>query len=263
MFGLFKSASEWYREGNDALRANDNHKAIECYRKSIAKEPNGWPAYSNMGAAYSGLEQHQDALECFNIALQINPYDPATLGNRAISRKELGDLHGALEDENLTIQYDPGNPNHYLNRARTKQKLGHYLSSVDDCTKGVGLPSLGNWHQARLYSTRAIGRYYAQQWDWARDDMTYAIQHKPESLAYYYLWRGAINLGAGKTEDALQDYLRGLRDLTGNAASAAHRAAPLIERKQYREAAGVLSGVKHEEEALVPLVEYLEKQKGG
>jgi len=51
-------------------------KAIECFKKSLAINPQGWSSMWALGKIYQRLGEHPTALDWFARALEINPTQP-------------------------------------------------------------------------------------------------------------------------------------------------------------------------------------------
>ena len=58
-----ETAEEWNIKCIVFAISGEYEKAIECFGKAIALDPNSAAAYNNRGTAYSGLKQYEKAIE--------------------------------------------------------------------------------------------------------------------------------------------------------------------------------------------------------
>jgi len=64
------------------------------YHHTIARNPNGWTAYSNLGVYVESLGRHDEAYELFRKTLELRPNDATMLSNMGHIRLKLGERDG-------------------------------------------------------------------------------------------------------------------------------------------------------------------------
>ena len=69
------------------------------YRDTIAKNPAGWTAYSNLGVYVEMQGRHDEALELFEKAYELRPDDAVMLTNYGHIRRKLGEQNGFKDGE--------------------------------------------------------------------------------------------------------------------------------------------------------------------
>jgi len=84
------AANPLYNLANLYRDLNDVSNAIDCYKMTIAINPNCSDAWINMGSILDDNGQSQAALECYEAALLIDTEDHITWSNRGNSLRTLG-----------------------------------------------------------------------------------------------------------------------------------------------------------------------------
>ncbi|HEY1602989.1 MAG TPA: tetratricopeptide repeat protein [Pirellulales bacterium] len=64
------------------------------YHDTIAKNPHGWTAYSNLGVYVEMQGRHDEALELLQKAYELRPSDPVMITNYGHIRRKLGEQNG-------------------------------------------------------------------------------------------------------------------------------------------------------------------------
>ena len=75
----------YYNLGLAHYNKGEYSKAVECYNKAIALEPNDAEAYNNRGVAYSKLGRRKDAKRDYAKAYELDPNDKVFQGNKKLS----------------------------------------------------------------------------------------------------------------------------------------------------------------------------------
>src|SRR6185295_3444384 len=87
-----ESAKSLFLEGLSAERSGNKAKAIELYKRSVAKEPGSEDAkfsLNNLGVIHSQQREFKEAGFVFGQVVEIDPYYPLGLYNYATTLDEL------------------------------------------------------------------------------------------------------------------------------------------------------------------------------
>lgn len=99
-------ANEIKEQGNEFLKQNELDKAIECYLRAIAIDPNFADAYFNLGKAYNLKKQYKEAAQALEKAKELNPNDIETIIVLGESYKHSGQYNFAIRNFETALQKD-------------------------------------------------------------------------------------------------------------------------------------------------------------
>jgi len=101
-----ESAEEWFKKGNEATEARDYEKAIRCFDRTVALEPNHLGGYRNMGCVFGMRSMWDEAIEPFKKALAMNPDDAQIHHNLGFCWYKKGMLDEAVAEFEKAIALD-------------------------------------------------------------------------------------------------------------------------------------------------------------
>jgi tetratricopeptide (TPR) repeat protein len=137
-----ETAEQWYDMGSSYHDWGNCEKAIECYTKSIAIDPNYALSYESRGNCYNLTGKYTEALSDLNKALEIgmdSSWNAHAYDDRAWANGELGNLDQALKDANTSIALNPEASSPYGTRAWIFGELKMYEAALDDFNKSLSL----------------------------------------------------------------------------------------------------------------------------
>ena len=68
-----KTAAEWKKEGNQAFKNSNHHKAIDCYTQAIKLDPKDHSFYSNRAICLFNLGKFMECVADCDRCLEIKP----------------------------------------------------------------------------------------------------------------------------------------------------------------------------------------------
>lgn len=96
---IFDDAFSW-------VQRREWSRALDGFRRCLAKNKNHVQSYGNMGICYAQLGRKQEALQALDQALEIDPnYEPALFNRVAIAQIEEGDTSKMGELKMAAIEY--------------------------------------------------------------------------------------------------------------------------------------------------------------
>ena len=207
-------AIAYYKRGNAYRDADNASKAVDDYTQAIRIDRSMTLAYLNRGIAFRYLGQAQRALEDFTHGIQSNSQVAAVWIERAITYNDLQQYVQAVADYTQAVRITPADGEAWAWRGMSHGQLSEWRRSWEDCEVGIRLgvrPSeLGG-----AYS--CTGRALAQMNDYAGaiSELSRSIELNPASpgpdgSAVTYQNRGWAYEQAGRIEDALRDYEKGI-----------------------------------------------------
>ena len=101
-----ESAEEWFKKGNEATEARDYEKAIRCFDRTVALDPNHLGGYRNMGCVFGMRGMWDEAIEPFKKALAMNPDDAQIHHNLGFCWYKKGMLDEAIAEFEKAIALD-------------------------------------------------------------------------------------------------------------------------------------------------------------
>jgi tetratricopeptide (TPR) repeat protein len=164
------------------------------YRDTIAKNPRGWVAYTNLGAYLEAIGRQNEAVELARDAVRLNPGEPTVHNNLGSTLLRVGEADGFAPGQldEIIAELEIG-----LQLARTKPGLSHVAPAILS-NLGSSLMKLGNRN------------------GFQSDQLERAIAHLNEALRLAPDFVGAHNnlasalLTANRPNEALAHYSRSL-----------------------------------------------------
>ena len=141
-------------------RQTENYADAETlYRMSIERNPDSWPAYSNLGAIFLQNRQVDEAISYCRKALEIKP-DSAeaqyNLGNCFLAQ---GDFAQAIAPYRAALRSQPGNAKTHNNLASCLAAAGKVNEALEQFEEAIRLdPSYAEAHYNLGYILVQLGR---------------------------------------------------------------------------------------------------------
>ena len=181
-------------------------RAIEDFNAALRLSPNETSVLQNRGFAYSEKGQYDQAIADFNKALSLDPNDSTTLVERGRAYRRKGLLDNAIEDFTNAIRLNLDDAEAFRGRGIAFRQKGLHKRALDDFDAAIRRDSNNSF----FYYSRGVERFYLGQFDLAREDLSRAIELKPDYI-YSALWFYLAQSRAGK--DGKKDLKRNTRQL--------------------------------------------------
>lgn len=189
------SEDYYLREANRYCELGEFEKAITCYDKALAKNPDNYNVYIDKGITLGDMmTKEEEAVNIFSEAIKRFPGKAYAYYCRAESYMRMGKYENALEDYNSTLKIAVGSGNVPVRIKGVDNEFFHYDFGYDD----------DDIDPYTVYSDRAIAYYYLDSIMPAWIDLNFCIS-KSKELAQSYYWRAFIYLKMHKTHDACND----------------------------------------------------------
>ncbi len=187
---------------NQTLKDKNYIKALDLANKLIEQENSG-KSYELRGYVEYLLQNYSESIADYTRAINIKP-TPNTYFFRALCKEQLQDFYGVLSDYDKIIELGIPPDNNdmatiYNNKAYTLVRLKRYNDALPLVNKAIDL----NSNQWFIWDTR--GELYFQLGNYMKciDDMTKAIELKPDQNSYYF--RGLAKIKIGNKDGGCQD----------------------------------------------------------
>eukprot|EP00118_Oscarella_pearsei_P025263 m.307856 g.307856 ORF g.307856 m.307856 type:complete len:553 (+) comp42942_c0_seq1:67-1725(+) len=102
-----KTAEQFKQEGNDALKAGDLDKAVDCYTKAIEIDPENAVLYSNRSAAYAKKNDLTNAAKDGQKVIDIRPEWSRGYSRKGYSLFQQGKYDEAKEIYEKGLKFEP------------------------------------------------------------------------------------------------------------------------------------------------------------
>ncbi|MDD3877439.1 MAG: tetratricopeptide repeat protein [Bacteroidales bacterium] len=171
------------------------------FKDAIAKYPEAWLAYNNIGVIYNKKKMYQEAVVYFDNAIKYNPKYVKAHYNRGNSKLELGLNSEAIIDFTRAIELDGRHYMAYYNRGLAKHRMDLNQEAIIDYTKAIELDT----NYAEAYNSRGWTWFLTNEYEKAMADFDRAILLKP-TLDIAYNNRGWLKFTMNDFQGALNDY---------------------------------------------------------
>ena len=147
----FIDENSFVRAGNAFREGGDPDRAIEQYKKALARNPGGLDALVNLGSVLSEKQDLQGAADTLNQALALAPTNAAAYYNLSILHAKQGNFDEAIRCGNESVRWDPASASAHnnlgvflLEKGRLDEALAHLTEAIRlDPGKGNAYFSLG------------------------------------------------------------------------------------------------------------------------
>ena len=157
---------------------------IADYSACIDLAPEHFRAWSNRGAAWQCLGDHDRAVADYTAAIRLQPSHSASHHSRGVSREQLDQWEDAISDFTRALQLDETQAASNVARGRLYDRMGDHESAVADFSSALAkLAPSDDSDRAELPHCRGLAHRNAGDLQAAVDDYTSALQLDPVSTA--------------------------------------------------------------------------------
>ena len=214
-------------------------EAIEQYQKAIQINPDYTDALDSLGVAFAAERRFDEAIECYRVSLRINPNDADVLNNLGVVLADRGRFDDAIENYHKALQISP-------NDVDALDNLGAALTG-----KGRFDEALGYYRQAIAIAPNFaaaqnnLGILLAKQGKTAEAIAHYqkAIELNPNCAEFYYNL-GNLLATQGRPAEAMRQFRKALEIEPDYAEAHYNLADVLFAERQWQGA------VEHYQQAL-------------
>jgi tetratricopeptide (TPR) repeat protein len=211
-----QTASDYYRQGNEAFDRKDYYTAIEQYKKVINLTPSYKEAHWNLALSYFETKQYSNAVASYGTAISYYT-EYKKLAElyywRGRSKKELGEIDGAIGDYNSSLSYDATYGDSYWSRGGIYmfQKID-YPKAIEDFKKAISYIS-DRYDQSVLYGNICQCNYKMKKNDEALTNCNKSLELNAENKTTYWD-RALVYAAQKKNAEAIKDYTKALQYYT-------------------------------------------------
>ena len=195
----------WINKGGALDALGQHKKAIICYDKELADDPQNFGAWNNKGVALDKLGRLEEAILCYNEALTIDPQHVFAWNNKGNTLDALGQHEEAIKCFNVALAIDSQDAGTWNNKGKALNALGRNVEAVECFDKALAIdPRQTYAWDGKAIALLAVGRYKE------------AIDCSDKALAidplYANAWkkRGDGFMALGRNEDAIVCYDKAL-----------------------------------------------------
>jgi tetratricopeptide (TPR) repeat protein len=160
-------------------QASNYIDAETVYRMAIDRNPECWPAYTNLGAQFLQERRLDDAIEYCQKALTIKSDVPETQYNLGNCYLATGDFNRAIEPYQRALQLQPRNPRTHSNLAACLASTGNIDGALSEWQEAIRVdPTYAEAHYNLGYVLAQMGRR-----EEAITQLSEAVRLKPDYTA--------------------------------------------------------------------------------
>jgi tetratricopeptide (TPR) repeat protein len=141
------------------LQCRDYHDIETLWQATIARNPDCWIAYNNLGALHFKQRQFDQAISCYERAVEIKPdlaEAQANLGNALFAKD---DVYRAIGPYRAALEVRPNDVKTRNNLAICLVATGNVNEAIDEFTEALGLnPNSAQTHYNLGYTLSQLGR---------------------------------------------------------------------------------------------------------
>lgn len=119
-------------KGIALMYRGDPEGAVTCFSNATRENPMDFLSWSNLGIAYSKMNQIEKAGQALQKSLTLNPNYPDAYGHMAYLIFQKGNTEKAFEFVDYAIELDPNNAEAYKTRALMNNALGEKGKAKED-----------------------------------------------------------------------------------------------------------------------------------
>jgi tetratricopeptide (TPR) repeat protein len=218
------------------VKANDNVKGVEAYKRLTAAFPNSAPAWNDYGNLLVGTGQSAAAINAYRAGLRAAPNDADLAFNLGRAQEHAGDAVGAIASYEAAVRTDPTLSEAWNNLGVLYDRLGQ---------KDKSLAAFQHASQARATFVNGHFNYGVAQ---------LRLGHTAEAIAALetttrldptipdaFSMLGEAYLRAGRTSDAMTAYKRAQQLAPKDPASRLGLGIIAMQNQHYDEAIGLFN----------------------
>ena len=160
-----------YQLGLLKLQRGFIKEGIGLLEQSLTIDPDQSRVLSDLGAAYSMLEEPTKALARYDRAIELDPSYPHTYNNKGITLQRLNRLNEAIDSFNQAININQFFAEAYNNRGNALTKLNRLNDAIEDYDEAINIKI--NYIDA--YNNRAITFLESKKFNEALEDFEKVI----------------------------------------------------------------------------------------
>jgi len=116
-------AENFKADGNNLMKSEKFHEAIECYTKAINNDPNNAVYYCNRAAAYTKLNENESAIHDCEKAISIDPNYSKAYGRMGLVYLNEKNYQKAVLIYEKAVSMEPSNASYKTNLELAKDNL--------------------------------------------------------------------------------------------------------------------------------------------
>lgn len=151
------------------------------------------------------FEDYVLSIQYFNQVIDAKPFMAEPYFFRAVAKLYLEDYKGADEDCTLALERNNFMVRAYLCRSYARMNLENYDGAIDDCIKGLEFEQ----DNKTLMQNRAVSQLEAKRFDEARKSLA-ELEKRYPNYVYTHMMYGQLNIDAGDTLAAVEDFSRAI-----------------------------------------------------
>ncbi len=119
-FGAYNNLGNLYKAENDLLRA------VHCYKKSLSISSKQTSTYTALGNTYQLMHKPMASMECYQLSTQCQPELADNWVNLGTAFQDLDDLQKSIACYQKALTLNPRIPQAYLNLGLVYKELGRH-----------------------------------------------------------------------------------------------------------------------------------------
>ena len=195
----------WNNLGDVYFRAGERDKALDCFKRCIALNPNYPVAWHNLGRLNALLGKPDEGIRDYTEAIRLMPDYASAYNGRGNILFHTGMYGPALEDYVMAIRLLPIYPDAYNNMGYLRVSQGQFADAILDFDKAVKQ----NPDFAAAFNNRATAYVHIEQYEKAIPDCERAITLEPDN-ADFFNTQGVVYLHLKQPEPALRAFDRAI-----------------------------------------------------
>jgi len=201
------------------------------WRTTIARDPNAFLAYNNLGTALSGTGREEEAIAYFTRALEIKTNFYEAHNNLGDALMRAGRLNQALEHFEKAVEIAPGFPDSQYNLGNALRQAGRLDEAMDHFERALKLrPNFAKAHNNLGVALMSIGHPNE-----AMIHFQQALEANPRDADANDNLGGVFAL-QGRLEEAVAQYRKSIQIQPGHADAHANLANVLVAQGRLNEA---------------------------
>jgi tetratricopeptide (TPR) repeat protein len=176
------------------------------YRTTIARNPDCWMAYGNLGLVEVNSGRAAEAIELYRQALRVKPDYADAESNLGNALGGLGRLDEAIEHYRRALRIEPDHIEAHSNLGTALVKAGRIPEAIEQYRQALRIkPNYADAHSNLGTALAGLGRF-SEAIEQYRD----AVRIDPQFAEAHYSW-GLALAALGRYSDAVDEYQQAVR----------------------------------------------------